>query len=614
MEVNMFFKNNPRLAFAGASAANESAGRKASNEILVRDTSETDDFGSFGGQAQTGSAAKGSGKKSPKTSGLKTSSIIIAAAAVVAVILLIVIIVAIVASSSNGNVKFESDTYVSFCDGDGVYHVVANGKKIGDYEDEVTLVTAADRSFAYIIENTEDGYKVYLAEGSKTPTELTVSPVTKVLATAKLSPGLVWLDAENGIYHYTKSRGEERITRDAALTGAANVGETYFYISADAETVVYTKYDVENPSISYLCVYNDSSEQKFQKNMFPVGVSDDGSMIYAYASRDGVTNALYVLPFNDEYDRYLISENFNSIVDTNTKGNEIVFTTIDSDATLSTYVVSFNIKNMDEVAEPIRIGKGAVYTPVSVDSNVARFATFADTYFECTNIELDIDLTFNAPVYYLSKKYEVRRISKFAGKFDPDGKYFYYTNNDNTLQRVDLGNNDAVAEKIAEDIVAFEITQKGNVYWLDDTSRLMYYNTSKEKKTRIADNVESISMYTYSNTLYFTFADAVNVYTTVEGSDKEAAKMDSAAVTGLPVFAASDMKKTFAAFYDVDNEEWRLFYTSNGKTFKKISTCSEIDGFEVPKSYTYSNGGTTQLPDASNTTDTSASTTGNANG
>ena len=556
--------------------------RRANNDAFTFDTaaSETDDFGAFNSSGSSNNNRAG-GNKGKSSGGFKPSAIVIAVAAVVAVVLLMVLIVAI-ASGSSKDMKYANNTFVAFCDEDGIYRVAANGNVVGEYENEIELIPADDRSFAYVIENSDDGYRITITDG-KDVTEITPSPVTKVLATAGLTPGVVWLDADNGIYLYTEKGGEERITRDVDAT-SANADENFFFISADASTVVYTKIDEDRPAeLHHLCVYTDSSETKFQKNMYPVAVSDDGSMIYAYAySKDSVTKTLYVLPFNDESDRYLLSNNFLGMVATNAEGNEVVFTTIgDTDSLISTYVVSFNLKKMDEVAQPVRIAKGAVYTPVAINNDVARFSTFEDTYFEAQIPELDI-IDNQAPVYYVGKDYEVRRISKFAGKFDPDGDYFYYTNSEGTLQRVDLSDADAVSQKIAEDVVDFEITQKGNVYWLDDTTRLMYYSNSKEKKTRIADNVEGISMHTYSNTLYFTFTDAVNIYTTEEGSEKEAAKFDSGTVTGLPVFANPEYKKTFAAFYDMDNEEWRLFYTSNGKKFKHISVCSDIDGFDIP--------------------------------
>ena len=578
----MFLKNSMRPAFASASNNAQMHNRRTNNDAFTFDTaaSETDDFGSFNSSASSNNNRAGT-NKGKSSGGFKPSAIVIAIAAVVAVVLLMVLIVAI-ASGSSKDMKYANNTFVAFCDEDGIYRVAANGNVVGEYENEIELIPADDRSFAYVIENSDDGYRITITDG-KDVTEITPSPVTKVLATAGLTPGVVWLDADNGIYLYTEKGGEERITRDVDAT-SANADENFFFISADASTVVYTKIDEDRPAeLHHLCVYTDSSETKFQKNMYPVAVSDDGSMIYAYAySKDSVTKTLYVLPFNDESDRYLLSNNFLGMVATNAEGNEVVFTTIgDTDSLISTYVVSFNLKKMDEVAQPVRIAKGAVYTPVAINNDVARFSTFEDTYFEAQIPELDI-IDNQAPVYYVGKDYEVRRISKFAGKFDPDGDYFYYTNSEGTLQRVDLSDADAVSQKIAEDVVDFEITQKGNVYWLDDTTRLMYYSNSKEKKTRIADNVEGISMHTYSNTLYFTFTDAVNIYTTEEGSEKEAAKFDSGTVTGLPVFANPEYKKTFAAFYDMDNEEWRLFYTSNGKKFKHISVCSDIDGFDIP--------------------------------
>jgi hypothetical protein len=235
------------------------------------------------------------------------------------------------------------------------------------------------------------------------------------------------------------------------------------------------------------------------------------------------------------------------------------------------------VKKLDEEAQPAKIATGAVFAPISIKNDVARFDTFANTYFEARIPVIDI-VNNECPVYFVDKKLTSRRISKFAGKFDPKGDYFYYINGDNNLLRVELGNEDSVSEKITEDIVDFAITQKGNVYWLDDTSRLMFYNTSKEKKTRIADNVDDISMYTYANTLYFTMSDAESIYTTEEGSDKDVAKLDSGSVSGLPNFVNPEYKKTFAAYYDTNNLEWVLYYTANGRTFKKIGVFDEIDG------------------------------------
>jgi hypothetical protein len=303
-------------------------------------SSETEDFGAF---ASGGAARSNPNQRKPRKKGIKASYIAVAVAAVVAVVLLLALVIA-VAGNSSGDIKYENNSFISFCDEDGIYSVAVNGKVIREFENEIELIVADDRSFAYIIESSEDGYRITITDGKKT-TDITPSPVTKVLATASLTPGVVWLDADNGVYHYTEKRGEERITRDIDLT-LANTDNHFFRLSADGETVVYTRIDDENTAITHLCVYTDSSETKFQKNMYPVAISDDGSIIYAYASRDGVTNSLYALPFNDEFDRYLISENFLSIVALNADGDEVVFTTkSEADSAITTYVASFNVKN-----------------------------------------------------------------------------------------------------------------------------------------------------------------------------------------------------------------------------------------------------------------------------
>ena len=119
-----------RPAFAAASVGGQAQGHKARNDAFTYNAaSETDDFGSFssGGAQNTGTS--GSGRK--KSGGFKPSAIIVAVAAIVAVILLIVLIVAI-AGNSGKNVEYENNSFVAFCDEDGIYRVAVNGKVVGE--------------------------------------------------------------------------------------------------------------------------------------------------------------------------------------------------------------------------------------------------------------------------------------------------------------------------------------------------------------------------------------------------------------------------------------------------------------------------------------------------
>ena len=579
----MFLKSNSRPAYVGAGAQNTSESSRV-NETIVRNTSETDDFGAFNTapsqQRRQGAPRRAPQQRQQKPAGFKSSSIVIAIAAVVAVILLIVLIVAL-AGGSNKDVKFTDNAYVAYTDADGIYHVAANGTVVGDFENEVTLIPADDNSFAYIIENNPDGYTVHLVEGKKSQ-RITDAPVDKVLATASLKPGVVWLEADIGIYYYADG-DVERITKDYNTFVSDPYGKStdpYNYLckmSADASTVIYAKTDPEKAPQFNLYVFTNSNEQKSRKNLYPVAISDDGSLIYGFgiSAKDQVTKTFSVITPDGE--THEIYQDFNSIIDITPEGNEVVFTT-NTDAGIITYLYAFNPKKMNSDAQPVKIGKGVV-TPVILDPEVARLSTFKNTYFQTQSSELD--LTKNAPTYYVNKKYEKAQVSGFAGKFDPKGEYFFYTNDDNTLQYIKLDDDKYTPQKIQDDIVAFEVTQKGNVYWLNDSDRLSYYDVSKDDSEKIRDDVEEISMHQYANKLYFQIIDSPTVYCTEEGSKEDDVKFDSVSIAGIPVFAKANLKKTFAAVYDSDNDEWRVYYTANGRSYKYIAPCIDVDGFNV---------------------------------
>ncbi len=576
----MFFKNNFRPAFATAGAQNDTY-RTRKNDTLTYETgaSETDDFGAFTGSASKKSgSAKRSGKGSPKGSKPNLSSIIIAAAAVVAVVLIIALVV-IFASGSSKDVTLDDNSYVTFSDPDGIFYVAANGEVIAQYEDEVRLVHAADNSFAYIEEKSDEGYRVHVVEGKKIET-ITGSPVDKILAYASLEPGIVWLELENGVFFYNEKDGEQRISRDHAdvlVTDPDSDDENayMFHISADASTVTYAKHK-EDGSADNLYIFKDGNAVSAAKNFYPVAVSDDGNFVYAWKLIEGDIRVLLVLSADEPTKREQIAENFNGIVDTNVNGNEILYTVTTSDGTEATYLYSFNAKKIgDNEAEPAKIGNG-VYRPISFNNDVARFYTFADTFFSCSD-------GTNTTTYYLNKKYERSTLAKQNGKFDPDGNYFYYITSEGVFMWIDLDDEHFVTNKIADDVVEFEVTRKGNAYWVSDTDRdLMFFDRAKDKSTRIQYDVEAISMHIYSNTLYFSLSESIDVYCTKEGSDDTVAKFGPDKITSVPLFVNGNLKSTFAAVWDEDNSDWRLFYTANGKSFKFITTTVYIQDLYVP--------------------------------
>ena len=590
----MFFKNIMRPAFA-TEGAGQAKFTKPKNTAFTYDAgaSETDDFGSFSQGAQGGAPRRtkptGNNKKKKNNffNSLSPKALIIGASAIVALILIIVVVVVVAVANSGGDITYTNNSYVSYCDEDGTYHVVANGKVVGSYENAVDLIPSADRSFAYIVENIDgEGYDVSYVKGSKEPVSMTSNPVTEVLAYASLSPAVVYYEEDNGISLYTERYGEDGIIRTSDIVDYDSIKNT-FHISADASTAVYNKLeDKEDGTLAaYLCVFTAGNDEvKFKKNMTPVEISNDGSVIYAAQQKESGT-ALYAIPYNDSNDRCLITDKFTSIVDINTKGNEVVYTSVGTDGKVSTYIAAFNLKKLSDEISTTKFTKDGIYKPFSVDGNVAMFETFKNTYFKYDSMSVDTTAANQCPIFVVGKDYSIEKISNYDGQFSPNGNYFYYINDKGILMQKNLKSSGS-AEKISDGIVDFAVTKKGNLYWLDDADKLLYYNVSKEKTQRIETQVTYISMHKYSNTLYFSIEDSSVVYTTSEGSDKKAVKFGTSDVTSIPAFNDDNAKAAYAAFYYEEQGTWELFYTSNGKTFKtRVASCDEIGGFAGSQKY-----------------------------
>ena len=573
----MFFKNNFQPAYATANASFSRSERSARSESVMF-SADNEEFNAFDSTPNYNSSnaqkrpqqrpqQKASGAQASRKNNNSTKSIIIAVAAI-AVLIAIIAIGVVIVSSMNKDIKFKDNSFVTYSDEDGNYSVVANGKVLQTFGNEIELIVADDRSFAYVIEDEIDGVRIHIAT-NKDIVAVTSSPVTDVLATASLKPGVIYED-EDGVYLYTSKNGDEgRITRDS--------GYSNWLISADASTVVYTAPIESNAVEFYLCVYKDNSEYKQTKNLTPVAVSADGSLIYGYGytSNDITSRVLYVINSDEDGRKVFVDDNFGGITAMNAEGNEIIYYTNETKG-ITSYIYAFNEKKIDEAA-PSSITRG-IYAPVSVDPEIAIFGTFADCYLEGVS---DVSLTsgITSSTYYIDKNFSIKKVASATGKFSPDGEYLYYISEGGALMQLDLSDDNYNTEKIAEDIVDFEVTQKGNVYHLSDGNRLRFYKLSSDKTTRISDDAEEIVMYDCGNVLYFTETENVNVFSSKEGSSAETVKFDSTSVTGIPVFSNAGSDKTYVAFEDTDSGDWKLFYTSNGSKFKMVdNSCVEIDG------------------------------------
>ena len=585
----MLFKNNNlRPAFATAGNQKPTANRRSFNDAVMYNTDSYSDTSNFGGfneentrdraPAKRTSSAK-HGQANKKNNNSIPYWVWIAIAAAVVVILLVGFFIS-VSVNKNDTITMADNSYISYTEDGQTYYIATNGTVLDTvFESEPKITPSLDRSFAYVECESEEGVLIYLLRDKKL-SELTMegSSVSKVLAYAKLEPGVVY--EEEGKYNvYTEKMGEDLITKKEADN---------FIISDDASTVIYTLPDEEDARILKLCVFqNESSNYIGYKNCLPKAISADGDYIYAEAFNSATnSNKLYCFTTNDGGDTYerdpVIDSYFGGISAINIDGDEIIYYAINENH-FTTHIYDAKKKTSYDIG-------AKSYTPLvptSFDPNVVRYGTFKNIYVEsnfsiAASLIPDFDGISSGHTYYINNKYEAESIAKATGKFSPDGKYFYYINTTGTLWKADLSKPDESDERIYEDVVKFEITQKGNVYYLisdsSDSGMLYYYKASTGKKDPIHKETIDISMHNYANKLYFTTLDE-KVLVSEEGSKGESVKFDSEQLVKLPYFSDPNSKKTFACYQNDETMFWSIFYTSNGNSFDLItSDCQDILG------------------------------------
>ena len=555
----MFKKHTFRAAYAGAGISNTHNTYSSDNATTFSVNSESDDLKAFANSHRPNRAPNKSqkpSKKNEKVFEFNFKTMLIAVAAVVALIL-IVALVFVAANSSGRDIEKENNTYISYSKG-GIYYLAVNGTVLEEtFENEIELVPALDNSFAYVFENTPDGYVAYILEKKKL-TEAITSPVDEIIAYADLEPGIIYKDGNNVNYH--SNDNDDIITRNDAT--ASN-----FIISQDASAVAYTVSSESNANESKLFMYANGVRQSYATNMVPVAVSKGGKHLYAYgiSSSDFVTKNLYLIKTLDE-EKTSIDSNFYSTNALNIKGDELVYSVI-TEKGYQTKI--YNAKKEKTVS----VG-GGICLPM-MTGNTIKLATFKSTVFENTYIPEGADRS-NSATYFVNNAYKSEKISKYNGALNSDGDVFYYIDVEDTLCSIEIGKKNAKIDEIALGVVDFVITEKDSLYYLDDSKYLWFDNPSSGKR-QIETQVSDISFNIYSNTLYFEIIDDEYIYSTEEGSGKVVVEFAKDEIDSIPGFIDNGLKRTFTLIYDEPGSTYSIYYTSTGKSFKLIDEgCDSI--------------------------------------
>lgn len=559
--------------------------------------SEAEEFNAFNA---TSSASAGEAQKPPKRpapqkqnpqgkSGGINKNIIIAAIVGVLVLLLVAGIV-VVAMTRDHHILKEDNAYLVYTDSNG-YHLLSNGQEIEkDFEGEVKIEVAADNSFAYVTEEVDGEFYIYLLKGKKLE-PITTSAVEQVVAYAALKPGVVY--KHRGSFRlYSEKYGVETITKKAAEN---------FLISSDASTVVYTAPKNDAADVNEMIVFQDGANTTLnsKNNCVPAAVSNYGDYIYAsFVNDEAKKLSVFTTKDLDNPQGEVIAETdgFVGILAQNVKGDEILLltsidgTTEDEETeelipTIKTHTKIYRYSKKGEHSAT-KLAE-AVMLPMSANPDIVFFDDFSEVYLTAYRPE---NFAQRA-IYYMDKKYEPSRIAKYtlpegieqdSCTLSPDENYLYYINNDKDLIQMDLESSTYNTKELGFGVNEFYVTQKGNIYYLDESGELFFREPTAKRNTPIADFVTDISFYRYSNTLFFTKEEGENIFSSKEGSDEDIVKMGDAQVTALPEFYNTNSKQSYAAYYDSMDNSGILLYTSNGKRFKMITNdCLTINGNEI---------------------------------
>jgi len=548
------------------------ASRDSKNQSISFDNSGRGDFEAFSSSPSSRpSPAQRPPRRTPPnrvpvTLEIPGRTLLIAAGVLVGIILLIILCVSLLSGSANA-IEYEDNAFASYIDTDGSYRVAMNGKTLDKkFENEVTLTEAADCSFAYVVSEVDGATNVYTLKAGKL--ELLCEEIDKPIAFCEYKPGVVYKYGDRIEYSFDGT--------ETTLSKKNDALPENFVISPDGTALAFTIKGDSDINNLYLYTEEMATPKALSngaKNTIPVSVSNGGEQVVAY-TEDGEVKDLYLFVGTEDYKINEIMGSFDSLVAKNADSTEIVFTT-KRESDYYTYVYdSTELKKDITVAHYVSNGYAV---PDYVDGKIATPATFKKTYFKNVTSPMTV---------YINKKYEHHDIYNYIGQIDPEGKYLYVivSHLDNTLAQIELlGENNGKETNnktvIGTDVTDFIVTEKGNIYYIDGYGDLYFYKLSKGKPTRITNDVTALMFYTYANELYFERVDSVEengIYHTSEGSDHEQLKFGKTEIKHSPTVANPYSKKSYAYYYNKDEDTYSLFYTSNGRSFKQVNDCKEL--------------------------------------
>lgn len=478
-------------------------------------------------------------KKSLKTVGAALGTLI--------VLLLIVTIIPWPKPSMFNDQK--SGYMFAYDDKEDITNILENGKLRDEKIDgSVYQVSSLDGKTAAIYGNKDKTLYVLTSKGlTKIAEDATVAGYSSYLAS------IAYTDSEGVLYLYNVAKKNAEKITDKLYTEKS----TGCVVSPDGKTILYTKTleqedDNGNTETSYALYLNvKGKESKVGNKLVPLGVSDNGKLIYFYSAEK---DSVYVQKKGKEAQKIASETNGYSIrMMFNADYTEVLYNA-------NGWYISANGN------EKVKLASGALSTIGGIEQHYEIFQTNKSTIcvIPVDTFVKQYILTESGEFSYINKKYETVKLYDDVSSYltTASNDTVYVKTKDDSLYRSEGYKSNF--KKVADDVESFVITSDGEkCYYTNDDDALMYVKgTGKAKK--IADDVDALAITADDHVLFLceVTKSGGTLYSSKNGGKK---KLISEDVKDFVVHIN-------IAAYEIagDNDTSDFYVAVKGVKFKKI--------------------------------------------
>ena len=321
--------------------------------------------------------------------------------------------------------------------------------------------------------------------------------------------GIAYVNEDDELLLYSVKKGSSKKITDELYAEYA--------ISPDGKTVAYTKGDDDGDSKLYVSV-NGKEGKKIGNNMSPIALSNKGKLIY-YVNEEKYT--LYVVKGKKDPQKLASGENIEGIA-------------FNADHTQAIFALSSGTYITSNGKEKVKITSGSIkdfgnysdwgnVIDTGYDAQTLPIKTFAKQYFLSNGslyylnarfkaVELkraedvrSYEMTLTGEVIYYrdssgilyrgtGKKanFKFKEVADEVSSFtiSSNGKFCYFKTYDDSLM---CARKTGKAKLIADDVTTYSMSHDDYLFFRVDGD--LYVSHNRSKKTKVADDVSSVSVY-----------------------------------------------------------------------------------------------------------------------